>query len=55
MAPEVRQAFTDLFRARTGAGVSEAKAWLAALVASQRYLEDIWASAAASVSPTPPP
>jgi cytochrome P450/NADPH-cytochrome P450 reductase len=55
MAPEVRQAFTDLFGARTGAGVSDAKAWLAGLVASQRYLEDIWASAAASTSPTPPP
>ena len=52
MAPEVRQAFIDLFVARTGAAVSDGKAWLAGLAANQRYLEDIWASATAFTSPT---
>jgi cytochrome P450 / NADPH-cytochrome P450 reductase len=45
MAPGVRQAFIDLFVARTGAAVADGKAWLAGLETSQRYLEDIWASA----------
>jgi cytochrome P450 / NADPH-cytochrome P450 reductase len=45
MAPGVRQAFIDLFVARTGAAVADGKAWLAGLATSQRYLEDIWASA----------
>jgi cytochrome P450/NADPH-cytochrome P450 reductase len=44
MAPDVRQAFIDLFAARTGASAADAKAWQAGLVASNRYLEDIWAS-----------
>ena len=52
MAPEVRQAFIDLFVARTGAAVPDGKAWLAGLAANQRYLEDIWASATAFTSPT---
>ena len=38
MAPEVRQAFIDLFVARTGAAVPDGKAWLAGLAANQRYL-----------------
>jgi cytochrome P450 / NADPH-cytochrome P450 reductase len=53
MAPEVRQAFIDLFVARTGAAVPDGKAWLAGLAASQRYLEDIWASTAVVPSPAP--
>ena len=52
MAPEVRQAFIDLFVARTGAAVPNGKAWLAGLAASQRYLQDIWASATAFTSPS---
>jgi len=52
MAPEVRQAFIDLFVARTGVAVPDGKAWLAGLAANQRYLEDIWASATAFTSPT---
>jgi hypothetical protein len=51
MAPEVRQAFIDLFVARTGAAVSNGKTWLAGLIASQRYLEDVWAAATGSTSP----
>lgn len=46
MAPDVRQAFVGVFRERTGASEADAQAWLAGLVASHRYLEDIWASAA---------
>jgi cytochrome P450/NADPH-cytochrome P450 reductase len=45
MAPEVRQAFVDVFREHTGAGEADGRAWLAGMVAGQRYLEDIWASA----------
>jgi cytochrome P450/NADPH-cytochrome P450 reductase len=45
MAPEVRQGFAELFRERTGTGAADAQAWLTGLVASGRYLEDIWASA----------
>ncbi|HEX3348305.1 MAG TPA: cytochrome P450, partial [Acetobacteraceae bacterium] len=45
MAPQLREAFIDLFRERTGAGVADGQAWLAGLVAGRRYLEDIWASA----------
>jgi cytochrome P450/NADPH-cytochrome P450 reductase len=41
----VRQAFIELFVARTGAAVLNGKTWLAGLVANQRYLEDVWASA----------
>ena len=51
MAPEVRQAFIDLFSKRTSAAAADAQAWLAGLVASHRHLEDIWASGTAT-SPT---
>jgi cytochrome P450/NADPH-cytochrome P450 reductase len=44
MAPQLRQAFVDLFRARTGAGAADGQAWMTGLVHGQRYLEDIWAS-----------
>lgn len=46
MAPDLRQAFTGVFRDRTGASESNADAWLRGLVASERYLGDIWTSAA---------
>ena len=45
MAPDVRQAFAAVFQERTGTGAADAQAWLTGLVASHRYLEDIWASA----------
>jgi cytochrome P450 / NADPH-cytochrome P450 reductase len=44
MAPDVRQAFADLFQERSGASAADAQAWLTGLVANHRYLEDIWAS-----------
>ena len=44
MAPQLRQAFVDLFCERTGAGLADGQAWLAGLVTGGRYLEDIWAS-----------
>ena len=46
MAPDVRQAFKDLFREKAGTSETEAQAWLNGLVSSHRYLEDIWASGA---------
>ena len=46
MAPDVRKAFAGLFQERTGTVAADAQAWLAGLVASHRYLEDIWASTA---------
>ncbi len=52
MAPDVKQAFVDLFCKRTGASAADGKAWLAGLVASQRYLEDIWASSAPVSTPS---
>jgi cytochrome P450 / NADPH-cytochrome P450 reductase len=45
MAPDVRQAFTGLFQERSATTAADAQAWLTELVASHRYLEDIWASA----------
>jgi cytochrome P450/NADPH-cytochrome P450 reductase len=44
MAPQVRQAFVEVFCKHTGAGDADGKAWLAGLTAAGRYLEDIWAS-----------
>jgi cytochrome P450/NADPH-cytochrome P450 reductase len=52
MAPDVRQAFVDLFCRRTGASAADGKAWLAGLVTSHRYLEDIWASSAPVNAPS---
>ena len=43
MAPAVRQAFLDIYRARTGADESQARDWLIGLVESDRYVEDVWA------------
>ena len=50
MAPDVKQAFVNLFCQRTGASAADGKAWLTGLVTSHRYLEDIWASAEPSAS-----
>ncbi|WP_217207135.1 bifunctional cytochrome P450/NADPH--P450 reductase [Streptomyces sp. AC550_RSS872] len=43
MAPAVREAFMKIYRDRTGSGDDEASAWLAALIESGRYVEDVWA------------
>ncbi|MEB3022667.1 bifunctional cytochrome P450/NADPH--P450 reductase [[Mycobacterium] crassicus] len=43
MAPAVRQAFIDIYRARTGGDESQARDWLIGLVESDRYVEDVWA------------
>ena len=42
MAPDVRRAFIDVFREKTGASAADGEAWLAGLRAADRYLEDIW-------------
>ena len=52
MAPDVKQAFVNLFCQRTGASAADGKAWLTGLVTSHRYLEDIWASAAPVSAPS---
>jgi cytochrome P450 / NADPH-cytochrome P450 reductase len=44
MAPDVKQAFIELFCKRAGASPADGKAWLTGLVTNHRYLEDIWAS-----------
>ena len=44
MAPQVRQAFVEVFCKHTSAGDADGKAWLAGLTAAGRYLEDIWVS-----------
>jgi len=45
MAPDVRQALAGVFQQRTGTTSADAQIWLAGLISSRRYLEDIWASA----------
>jgi cytochrome P450/NADPH-cytochrome P450 reductase len=52
MAPEVKQAFVALFCKHTGASAADGKAWLAGLVTSHRYLEDIWASSVPVSTPS---
>ena len=42
IAPGVRASLTTIFRDRTGAGESDADAWLAGLRAGGRLVEDIW-------------
>ncbi len=43
MAPAVRQAFIDIYRAKTGEDESQARDWLIGLVESDHYVEDVWA------------
>lgn len=43
MAPAVRGAFLDVYRARTGADEGQARAWLNGLIESDHYVEDVWA------------
>ena len=45
MAPDVREAFARVFQEHAATTAADAQAWLTGLVASHRYLEDIWASA----------
>jgi cytochrome P450 / NADPH-cytochrome P450 reductase len=43
MAPAVREAFKAVYREHTGTDADEATAWLAGLIESGRYVEDVWA------------
>ncbi len=43
MAPAVRRAFLDIYRAHTGADEDQARDWLIGLVESDHYVEDVWA------------
>ena len=49
MAPGVRAALTDIYKAKTGGSDEAADEWLAGLRASDRYLEDIWGEMAVAV------
>lgn len=42
MAPAVRDAFVSVYRSHSGAGAEEGATWLAALIESERYVEDVW-------------
>jgi cytochrome P450/NADPH-cytochrome P450 reductase len=42
MAPGVRAALIDIYRAKTGGSADDGVAWLAGLRESDRFLEDIW-------------
>lgn len=42
MAPAVRDAFRTIYRDRTGATAKDAETWLTALMAQDRYVEDVW-------------
>jgi cytochrome P450/NADPH-cytochrome P450 reductase len=53
MAPDVRRAFTDVFREQTGRSQADADAWLTGLRAEHRYLEDIWGGSAAPADGMP--
>ena len=44
MAPDVRRAYMSIHQAKTGGDAAASEAWLNGLIASSRYLEDIWAS-----------
>jgi cytochrome P450/NADPH-cytochrome P450 reductase len=52
MAPDVKKAFIDLFCKHTGTCAADGKAWLAGLVTTHRYLEDIWASSVPVIMPS---
>ncbi|MEU5400686.1 cytochrome P450 [Streptomyces sp. NPDC005963] len=42
MAPAVRDAFRTIYRDRTGVNAAAAEDWLSAMMASDRYVEDVW-------------
>lgn len=42
IAPGARNALTRIFRDKTGTGEADARAWLAGLRATDRFVEDIW-------------
>jgi cytochrome P450 / NADPH-cytochrome P450 reductase len=46
MAPDVRRAFATIFQQQTGTTEVDAQAWLTGLMATNRYLEDIWGGGA---------
>jgi cytochrome P450/NADPH-cytochrome P450 reductase len=47
MAPGVRAALTEVYRAKTGGSEADGEKWLADLRTADRYLEDIWGETAA--------
>ena len=49
MAPGVRAALMDIYRAKTNGSDSTAEEWLAGLRKEDRYLEDIWGEMASGL------
>jgi cytochrome P450 / NADPH-cytochrome P450 reductase len=49
MAPGVRAALMDTYRAKTNGSASTAEEWLAGLREDDRYLEDIWGEMASGL------
>ena len=49
MAPGVRAALTDIYRAKTNGSDSSAEEWLQGLRDADRYLEDIWGEMASAL------
>ena len=49
MAPSVRAALMDIYRAKTNGSDSTAEEWLAGLRKEDRYLEDIWGEMASGL------
>ncbi len=44
LAPDVRNAFVEIYRGKTGDDIDAAQKWLDELRSSRRYVEDVWAS-----------
>jgi cytochrome P450/NADPH-cytochrome P450 reductase len=49
MAPGVRAALMDIYRAKTNGSDSSAEEWLQGLRDADRYLEDIWGEMASAL------
>jgi cytochrome P450 / NADPH-cytochrome P450 reductase len=49
MAPGVRAALMEVYRAKTNGSDSSAEEWLARLREDDRYLEDIWGEMASAL------
>jgi cytochrome P450 / NADPH-cytochrome P450 reductase len=44
MAPAQRQAFAEIYAAKTGAGAEAAENWIQQMTAEHRYLVDVWSA-----------
>jgi sulfite reductase alpha subunit-like flavoprotein len=44
MEPDVRAAFATVYREKTDGNAQDAEAWLDELIATHRYVADVWPS-----------